>query len=142
MIIRKTLGLYTPLFELHNYYLETYKYGEAPSKTLGRIFLRQDGKELMGAAVRVGPVETLDFALRDALSDLYPFIKQIKLIDYKVRILNPIGATAAKVRVFITSFDGNERWDTVGVSENIIEASWQAVVGSMEYYYNNFILNK
>ncbi len=142
IVIRKTLGLYTPLFELHNYYLETYKYGEAPSKTLGRIFLRQDGKELMGAAVRVGPVETLDFALRDALSDLYPFIEQIKLIDYKVRILNPTGATASKVRVFTTSFDGNKRWDTVGVSENIIEASWQAVVDSMEYYYNNFILNK
>lgn len=142
LLIRKTLGIYKPLFELHNYYLETYKYGEAPSKTLGRIFLRQNGKELMGASVRVGPVETLDFALRDALSDTYSFIEHIKLIDYKVRILNPTDATAAKVRVFITSFDGNESWDTVGVSENIIEASWQAVVDSIEYYYNNFILDK
>jgi 2-isopropylmalate synthase len=140
LVIRKTLGLYKPLFQLHNYYLESYKFGEAGSKTVGRIFLKENGTELMGAAVRGGPVDTLDAALRDALVPLYPFIEQLKLIDYRVRILNPTGATAAKVRVFITSFDGNESWDTVGVSENIIEASWQAVVDSLEYYYNNFII--
>jgi 2-isopropylmalate synthase len=142
MVIRKTLKLYKPLFELHNYYLESYKYGEADSKTVGRIFLRQDGTELMGASVRIGPVDTLDAALRDALQPIYPFIKHIKLIDYRVRILNPQAATGAKVRVFITSYDGEETWDTVGVSENIIEASWEAIVDSLEYYYNNFVIQE
>ena len=142
LLMRKTLNLYSPLAELHNYYLESYKYGESPSKTVGRIFLRQNGKELMGAAVKIGPVETLDAALRDALLPTYPFITKVKLIDYRVRILNPTAAAAAKVRVFITSSDGNESWDTVGVSENIVEASWQAIVDSLEFYYNNYILNQ
>ena len=85
-----------------------------------------------------GPVETLDHALRDALGDIYPFIQKKKLIDYRVRVLNPEDATSAKVRVFITSSDSSKRWDTVGISENIIEASWQALVDSFEYYYNNY----
>ncbi len=137
LLMRKTLGLYKPLVELHNYHLESYKFGEAPSKTVGRILLRREGTELMGAAVRTGPVETLDAALRDALLPFYPFMNNVKLIDYRVRILDPVEAAAAKVRVFITSSDGNTSWDTVGVSENIIEASWQAIVDSLEYYYNN-----
>jgi 2-isopropylmalate synthase len=142
LIIRKTLGLYTPLLELHNYHLESYKSGDAPSNTVGRIFLKLKGKEVMGAAVRVGPVDTLDAALRDALCPLFPFINKIKLTDYKVRVLNPEKASAAKVRVFITSSDGNHDWDTVGVSENIVEASWQALVDSFEYYYDNYVVGK
>ncbi|MBN1523718.1 MAG: citramalate synthase [Spirochaetales bacterium] len=140
LIIRKTLGKYTPLMELNNYHLESYKSGEAPSKTVGRLFLKIQVKEVMGAAVRIGPVETLDAALRDALVPLYPFIEGIKLTDYRVRVLNPEKASSAKVRVFITSSDGNLDWDTVGVSENIVEASWQALVDSYEYYYNNFVV--
>ena len=138
LIIRKSLGMYKSLFALSNYHLEAYKYGEANSKTLGRILLSVNEKEIMGAAVMTGPVETLDHALRDALDELFPFIKRIKLIDYKVRVLNPESATSAKVRVFITSTDSEKRWDTVGISENIIEASWQALVDSFEYYYNNY----
>jgi 2-isopropylmalate synthase len=142
LIIRKTLGRYTSLLGLHNYHLESYKSGDAPSKTVGRIFLKVKGKEVMGAAVRVGPVETLDAALRDALLPIFPFINKIKLTDYKVRVLNPEKASAAKVRVFITSSDSDHDWDTVGVSENIVEASWQALIDSFEYYYNNFELKK
>ena len=65
---------------------------------------------------------------------------KIKLMDSAVRVLNPEQATAARVRVFITTSDGEKIWDTVGVSENIVEASWQALVDGMEYYYNNFVL--
>ena len=92
----------------------------------------------MGAGVGIGPVETLDAALRDALTIFHPFLEKITLIDYKVRVLNPERSTAAKVRVFITSSDHRHTWDTVGVSENIVEASWEATVDSLEYYYNNF----
>ena len=94
----------------------------------------------MGAGVAIGPVETLDLALRDALLPFMPFLKDIHLIDYRVRVLNPEAAAASKVRVFITSTDHERSWDTVGVSENIVEASWEALVDSFEYYYNNYIL--
>jgi len=137
LVIRKTLGLHRPLLELSNYHLESYQTGATPSKTVGRLFVRVDGTLLMGAAVGVGPVDTLNMALRDALVPIYPFLKRMKLTDYRVRVLNPEQATAARVRVFITTSDGEESWDTVGVSENVIEASWQALVDSMEYYYNN-----
>ena len=68
----------------------------------------------------------------------HPFLKKISLIDYKVRILDPQSASAAKVRVFVTTTDHEKEWDTVGVSENIIEASWEALIDSFDYYYNNF----
>ncbi|MEW5814020.1 MAG: citramalate synthase [Spirochaetota bacterium] len=138
LIIRKAIGRYKPLLQLNNYHLESYKTCDAPSKTVGRLFLSSNGRDIMGAAVGIGPVETLDSALRDALMPLHPFIQDVSLIDYKVRVLNPQKAAAAKVRVFITSTDHKQTWDTVGVSENIIEASWEALVDSMEYYYNNF----
>lgn len=141
LLVLRVLGRYRPLLELKNYHLESYKAHETPSKTVGRIFMAGAGKELMGAAVGIGPVETLDGALRDALCPHFPFIARISLTDYRVRVLNPERASAAKVRVFITSTDHDGRsWDTVGVNENIVEASWEAVVESLEYYYNTYVL--
>lgn len=139
ILIRKHIGLYKPLFELNNYHLESFKTWEEQSKTVGRIFLRTMKREHMGAAVGDGPVETLDHALRNALIPFYPFLEKISLIDYRVRVLNPEQAAAAKVRVFIAFSDHKHTWDTVGVSENIIEASWQALVDSMDYYHNNHL---
>jgi len=139
LIIRKALALYKPLLELSNYHMENYKSGDTPAKTVGRLFVRVNGNLLMGAAVGDGPVDTLNGALRDALLPLHPFLKKLKLTDYRVRVLNPEKATAARVRVFITTSDGEQTWDTVGVDENIIEASWQALVDAVEYYYNNFV---
>lgn len=136
LLVRKKLGIYKPIAELNNYHLESYKTGGLCSKTTGRIFLEAEGKRLMGAGNDIGPVGTLDKAFRDALSPFYDFIKRIKLIDYKVRVLNPENASAAKVRVFITSTDHEINWDTVGVSENIVEASWEALLDSFEFYYN------
>ncbi len=140
LIIRRELKRYRPLLELRNYHLESFKATNSPSKTVGRIFLAASGKELMGAAVGNGPVETLDNCLRDALLSRHPFLSKVKLIDFAVRVLNPERATAARVRVFITSSDGERAWSTVGVSENIVEASWQALVDGLEYYFNNYVL--
>ena len=84
--------------------------------------------------------DVLNGALRDALLPLHPFLQKLKLTDYRVRVLDPERATAARVRVFITTSDGEHTWDTVGVDENIIEASWQALVDAVEYYFNNFVL--
>jgi hypothetical protein len=92
-----------------------------------------DGKEEHTAAEGVGPVSALDRALRKSLITFFPCIKDIRLTDYKVRVLNPKGATDAKVRVLIESSDGHDTWGTVGVSENLIEASWQALVDSITY---------
>ncbi|MGA2479123.1 MAG: citramalate synthase [Spirochaetia bacterium] len=139
LVIRRALGLYRPLLELSNYHMENYKSGDTPAKTVGRLFVRVNGNLLMGAAVGDGPVDTLSGALRDALLPLHPFLKKLKLTDYRVRVLNPEKATAARVRVFITTSDGEQTWDTVGVDENIIEASWQALVDGLEYYFNNFV---
>ena len=83
-----------------------------------------------------GPVNALDAALRKALLPHYPQLKDIELVDYKVRVLNGKDGTAAKVRVLIETIDkkNNERWGTVGVSENIIKASWEALIDSIEFY--------
>jgi len=142
LVIRRALDLYTPLLELSNYHLENYKSAGTPAKTVGRLFIRVNGNLLMGSAVGDGPVDTLNGALRDALLPLHPFLGKLKLTDYRVRVLDPERATAARVRVFITTSDGEQTWDTVGVDENIIEASWQALVDGLEYYYNNFVHDK
>ena len=80
-----------------------------------------------------GPVNALDSALRKALEGVYPDLKRIRLADYKVRVLNERAGTGAQVRVLITSREDGRSWGTVGVSTNIIEASWQALVDSIEY---------
>ena len=80
-----------------------------------------------------GPVNALDTALRKALCDTFPGLRSMQLVDYKVRVINSTEGTAARVRVVIESRDADEVWRTVGVSENIIEASWLALVDSVEY---------
>jgi len=80
-----------------------------------------------------GPVNALDGALRLALEGVYPQLGHMRLLDYKVRVVNPRAGTAARVRVSIESRDETDVWGTVGVSENIIEASWLALVDSFEY---------
>jgi 2-isopropylmalate synthase len=122
--------------------MESYKTADAPSKTVGRIFLQLPDREVMGAAVCVGPVDTLDHALRDALNPVYPWLDRISLTDFRVRVLNPESGVAAKVRVFVSFSDHERSWDTVGVHENIVEASWEALIDAMEYYYNAVILTE
>jgi len=93
------------------------------------------GSEIMHTAAEGnGPVSALDSALRKALLQFYPGLAVVKLVDYKVRILEESEGTAAQVRVLIESTDGNDDWVTVGSSTNIIEASWLALSDSMEYW--------
>jgi len=97
------------------------------------IMVEVEGKVEHTAAEGVGPVNALDNALRKALERFYPSLKEVKLIDYKVRVLPAGLGTASQVRVLIESTDGEDRWGTVGVSDNIIEASWQALIDSIDY---------
>jgi 2-isopropylmalate synthase len=92
-----------------------------------------DGQIEHTAAQGNGPVHALDQALRKALGKFYPEVEQVRLHDYKVRVLGGGEGTAAVVRVLVESGDEHERWGTVGVSHNVIEASWQALVDSMDY---------
>ena len=99
----------------------------------GTVRVRVKGMLEHTAASGNGPVNALDHALRKGLEEFYPSLKELRLLDYKVRILDESKGTAAKTRVLITSGDGRETWGTVGVADNIIEASWQALVDSVEY---------
>lgn len=137
LLVLKSLGKFKPLFELDNYHLESFKTHDFTAKTVGRLFITINGKRYMGAGFGLGPVGVLDSALRDALSPIYPFITRITLSDFSVRVLNAEEShSEAKVRVFITSSAEEKSWDTVGVSANIVEASWEALVDSYNYYYN------
>ena len=133
LVIRKELGKYKPFFEL-----ETFKIvGDYPSKldesATAMIKVSVDGKKEITAAEGEGPVNALDKALRKALEVFYPALSDVHLTDYKVRVLDSGSATASKVRVLIESSDGVDSWTTVGVSKDIIEASWGALVDSIEY---------
>ena len=143
LLIRQIIGRYTPLFKLRSWHIESFKSSDAPPKTIGKIFVDDQNKEISGVAVGGGPVEALDSALKDALSPQYGFLTNVSLVDYRVRVLNPEKATGAKVRVFISCSSHQPQhaaWDTVGVHNNIIEASWQALLDSYEYYYNTYLL--
>jgi 2-isopropylmalate synthase len=94
------------------------------------------------AAEGNGPVSALDAALRKALLDVYPGLAKVRLDDYKVRILDSENGTGAAVRVLIDTKNGTQRWSTVGASTNIIEASWRAMVDSLEYALLNGSANK
>ncbi len=121
------------LFELDGFRVITEKKGASEPYSEAVIKLRVDGTEEHTAAEGSGPVSALDRALRKSLTTFFPCLREIRLTDYKVRVLNPQGGTDAKVRVLIESSDGQESWGTVGVSENIIEASWLALVDSITY---------
>jgi 2-isopropylmalate synthase len=121
------------LFELDGFRVITEKKGAGEPYSEAVIKLRVDGTEEHTAAEGSGPVSALDRALRKSLTTFFPCIRDVRLTDYKVRVLNSEGGTDAKVRVLIESSDGQESWGTVGVSENLIEASWQALVDSITY---------
>ena len=101
--------------------------------TEATVKLIVDGQLRHEVAEGDGPVNALDAALRKALNGLFPSLNKMHLVDYKVRVINSDAATAASVRVVIESRDDTGTWGTVGVHENVIEASWQALVDSIEY---------
>ena len=134
ILIQKVLKAHKPFFELDGYRVIVEKRGkDEPCLTEATIKVRVNGKVGHTVAEGSGPVDALNEALRRSLREFYPEIKDVALTDYRVRILDPEEATGAKTRVLIESSDGEETWGTVGVSENIIEASWEALVDGLEY---------
>jgi 2-isopropylmalate synthase len=134
LLMERALGRATRYFELDAYRViveEATADGEPVAEATVRV--RVKGIPEHTAASGNGPVNALDHALRKALEEFYPNLKSMTLLDYKVRILDESKGTAAKTRVLITSGDGEDTWGTVGVAENIIEASWRALVDSIEY---------
>jgi 2-isopropylmalate synthase len=134
LMMKKALGKHKRFFDLVGFrvIVEKRQEGEPPISE-ATIMVKVDGQTEHTAAIGHGPVNALDNALRRALEKFYPVLSEVKLLDYKVRVLAASGGTGAKVRVLIESGDGLKKWGTVGVSENIIEASWQALVDSIEY---------
>ena len=134
LLMKKALGLHKKFFDLIGFRVIVEKRKEnEPPLSEATIMLKVGGSIEHTAATGNGPVNALDNALRKALEKFYPSLKRVKLHDYKVRVLTAGKGTSAKVRVLIESGDDSHRWGTVGVSENIIEASYQALLDSIEY---------
>jgi len=133
LLVKKCLGVYQPKFERLHYRInvETGREGALTTEATVKVRLGDRVEHTVGEGD--GPVNALDGALRKALLPLYPRLAEMQLVDYKVRVVNSKEGTAARVRVVIESRDSANVWGTVGVSENIIEASWLALVDSFEY---------
>ena len=135
LIVRKALGRHTPLFELKEYHCHSRcsgRNGSDPCEATVKLLV--NGVPEYTVAEGDGPVDALDAALRKALRPFYAWIDDVRLADYKVRIVDGGRGTAARTRVLIVSTDGHETWGTVGVSDNIIDASWRALTDSFEYF--------
>ncbi len=133
LIIRESTGEYIPFFSLKGFRVITEKKEDNEITCEATIKVEVNSRIEHTAANGDGPIEALDNALRKALEKFYPGIKEIQLTDYKVRVLDEKAGTGAPVRVIIEHKDKQNRWGTVGVSENIIEASWQALVDGIEF---------
>ena len=133
LLVKKIMGAYKPSFELIKYHVDVEKHRTGELVTEATVKLKVGDKVEHVVGEGDGPVNALDAALRRSLEPFYPSLKDVHLIDYKVRVVNAGAGTAARVRVIIESRDKHAIWGTVGVSENIIEASWQALVDSVEY---------
>ena len=133
LLVRKRLKPFAPFFELLYYHIYTDYSDGADRGASATVKVRVGGEIQLMAAEGNGPVNALDQALRKALEIFYPVLSQVKLTDYKVRVLDSQNATAAGVRVLITSTDGEDTFTTVGVSGDVVAASWKALEDSMEF---------
>jgi len=134
VLVQKLLKKHKPFFHLLAYRVIMDKHGhDGRSLVEASVKLEVRGQVVHTAAEGDGPVHALDNAFRAALLRFFPVIGEVRLVDYKVRILDSQAGTAAKTRVIIESSDGQDTWGTVGVDDNILEASWEALVDSVEY---------
>jgi len=134
ILVRKYLGMFKDYFDLDSYRVFIMKrLGDISPVSEATVRIKVENEYQHTVSLGNGPVNALDRALRKALINVYPSLKEIELIDYKVRIVNELEGTGAKIRVLVESRDKKRKWGTVGVSDNIIEASWQAVVDSFVY---------
>ena len=138
LLVDRMAGTFRPLFTRDSYNVDVESRGEGDIRTLATVKLHvhgaADGQVRHEVAEGDGPVNALDAALRKALEPVYPALSRMHLLDYKVRVINAQEGTAAKVRVSIESTDGESVWGTVGVSENVIEASWLALADSFQHF--------
>lgn len=133
LLIRRELGLWEPRFTLKSYRVTVEHRGRREPRADATVHLMVGDQEEHTAAEGDGPVHALDRALRKALQPFYPEVHRIHLTDYRVRVLDGTQGTSTKVRVLIESADEHGPWTTVGVSANILEASWEALADSIEY---------
>ena len=139
LLVKKIRGEFEASFQRINYQTSVAvtvineKYTDAKTVATVKLSVGKRGEIRHEVAEGDGPVDALNNALRKALEPIYPELREMKLVDYKVRVLNSDAATAATTRVIIESRDGDEQWGTVGVSENVVEASWIALCDSIEY---------
>ncbi|MBI1900460.1 MAG: citramalate synthase [Planctomycetia bacterium] len=133
LLVKRCAGTFRPHFERLGYHVTTELDGRGKITTEATVKVKIGDDLRHEVAEGDGPVNALDAALRKALRDTYPNLDDMHLVDYKVRVINSEAATAANVRVAIESKDNGDVWGTVGVSENVIEASWIALVDSFEY---------
>jgi 2-isopropylmalate synthase len=133
LLLRKETGEYEPLFRLESWRAIVEKRADGRVETEATIKIWVDGERYVRTAEGNGPVNALDRALRDALVEIHPHLREIDLVNFKVRILDESKGTGAVTRVLLDSSDGEQVWGATGVSENIIEASWEALVDSLEY---------
>ncbi|HEX8986937.1 MAG TPA: citramalate synthase [Rhodocyclaceae bacterium] len=133
LVVRKELGKYQPFFELREFKVIVDEPAVNGANSSAMIKIRVGELEEITAAEGDGPVNALDKAMRKALERFYPAIREMKLTDFKVRVLDSDMASAAKVRVLIESSDRHEHWTTIGVSTDVINASWLALVDAVEY---------
>ena len=135
LLLRREAGSYESLFELESFKVLVEKRADGRVETEATIKVKVDGERYVRVAEGNGPVNALDSALRGAIADRYPHLADVELTNYKVRILDESHGTGAVTRVLLDSSDGEREWGTIGVSENIIEASWEALVDSLEYAF-------
>jgi 2-isopropylmalate synthase len=135
LLLRREVGEYEPLFRLEGFRVITEKRADGKVETEATIKIWVDGHRYARTAEGNGPVNALDRALREAITELHPHLAEIELVDYKVRIMDTQHGTGAVTRVLLDSSDGQRSWGSIGVSENIIEASWEALVDSLEYAF-------
>ena len=132
LLIRRETGEYEPLFRLESWRVMSEKREDGLVQTEATIKIWVDGQRYVRVAEGNGPVHALDAALRAAIGERYPHLRDIKLVNYKVRILDEWKATGATTRVLLDATDGRDTWGAIGVHENVIEASWDALVDSLE----------
>jgi len=134
LLVKKAVGRSEPFFELEEFKVSSQKEAAKLFNSSAHVKVKVKGKLYDAVGEGDGPVNALDSALRKVLEKIYPAVKEMKLTDYKVRVLDSAAGTAARVRVIVESADEKDVWNTVGVSTNVIEASWLALVDSIEYH--------
>jgi 2-isopropylmalate synthase len=133
LLMRRESGEYEPLFRLESWRVIVEQRADGEVETEATIKIWIDGERYVATAEGNGPVNALDAALRDAIGEIHPHLRDIELVNYKVRILDETHGTEAITRVLIDASDGESVWGTIGVSENVIAASWEALVDSLEF---------